>query len=330
MKQLSILILLFLTVVSCEQVKDKSSQPDNQSYFLPPPTTYNYKKIDSVTLFYRESGDKNKPTIVLLHGYPSSSHSYRNLIPMLSSQYHVIAPDNLGSGYSDHINPDSTVYTFDLIALYTQKLIDQLQIDNYVMYMQDFGAPVGYRMMMKDPNRIDALIVQNANAYMDGLTPQRQEFFKTAQQDTSKEKYDFLYSITGEDAIINKQYLFDLDSTNIKYQSPDAWKHDLSFLSTEKDRQIQVQLFQDYNTNLMNYPTWQKMLRDNQPQTLIVWGKKDVKFNSNGAKAYLRDLPNAELHLIDAGHFATEEKTREIAAHILQFLETKNIGKPLK
>ncbi|QWX85200.1 alpha/beta hydrolase [Cellulophaga sp. HaHaR_3_176] len=313
---------VFLLIISCNNQSTEKTKniSDEASFFLPPPTTYNTIKINDVNLFYREAGDPKKPTIVLLHGYPSSSHSYRNLIPMLASHYHIIAPDNLGSGYSDHPNPETTTYTFDLLADYTNQLLKALKIDNYIMYMQDFGAPVGYRMMLKDPKRIDALIVQNANAYLDGLTPARQAFFKKAQEDTSQEELDFLYNITAEDVIINKQYLFDLDTTNYKIQSPDAWTHDLSFLQSKNDRLIQVQLFQDYYTNLLAYPTWQKMLKETQPKTLITWGAKDEKFNANGAKAYLRDLPNAELHLLDAGHFAVEEKTRDIAELILKFL----------
>ena len=321
MKHLIIISILSLALFGCNSIKE-----DNKNnFFLPPATTYNYAEIDSVKLFYRAAGDKKNPVIVLLHGYPSSSHSYRNLIPMLSTHYYVIAPDNLGSGYSSHLDPKTTKYTFDLLANYTQKLLETLHIENYVMYMQDFGAPVGYRMMMENPNRIDALIVQNANAYLDGLTEKRQIFFRTAQTDTSKTKYAFLYSLTGKDAVINKQYLFDLNETNVNIQSPDAWIHDLAFLNSKKDRDIQVQLFQDYNTNLLSYPKWQNMLRQNQPKTLITWGKKDLKFNANGAKAYLKDLPNAELHLLDAGHFAAEEKTREIAELILKFLDKHDI-----
>ncbi|NRD19174.1 alpha/beta hydrolase [Winogradskyella eckloniae] len=321
MKYLIILLAACFSFYGCET----ATKTTEKQFFLPPVTTYNYVDIDGVKLFYRAAGDKNNPTIVLLHGYPSSSHSYRHLIPMLATHYYVIAPDNLGSGYSTHLDPTVTTYTFDLLADYTQKLIDTLQIDTYVMYMQDFGAPVGYRMMMKDPTRITALIVQNANAYLDGLTPKRQEFFRTAQSDTSQTKHDFLYNLTGKEAIINQQYLFDLDSTNINIQSPDAWTHDLAFLRSEKDREIQVQLFQDYNTNLIRYPKWQNMLRTYQPKTLIAWGKKDIKFNANGAKAYLRDLPNAEIHLLDAGHFAAEEKTRDIGQLILEFLAKYNI-----
>ncbi|MFB9054144.1 alpha/beta fold hydrolase [Formosa undariae] len=321
MKQFGIILLVSLALFGC----NSKSEQHKTAFFLPPATTYNYAEIDSVKLFYREAGDKNNPTIVLLHGYPSSSHSYRNLIPMLATHYHVIAPDHLGSGYSTHLDPKTTNYTFDLLAAYTEQLIDTLQIGHYVMYMQDFGAPVGYRMMMNNPKRTQALIVQNANAYLEGLTPKRQDFFRTAQTDTSQAKHDFLYHLTGEDAIINKQYLFDLDSTNINTQSPDAWTHDLAFLTSKKDREIQVQLFQDYNTNLIRYPKWQHMLRENQPKTLIAWGKKDLKFNHKGAEAYLKDLPNAELHLLDAGHFAAEEKTRDIAKLILEFLAKNNI-----
>lgn len=312
---------LFLIMTGCNNPKSNISV--EESFLLPPPTTYNYMKVKDVNLFYREAGDPSKPTIVLLHGYPSSSHSYRNLIPMLANHYHIIAPDNLGSGYSDHPDSETTNYTFDLLAEYTNELLKSLKIDSYIMYMQDFGAPVGYRMMMKDPKRIDALIVQNANTYLDGLTPKRQSFFKNAQQDKSQKQFDFLYSITSKETIINKQYLFDIDSTNYKIQSPDAWTHDLAFLQKPSDRNIQVQLFQDYYTNLLAYPIWQRMLKETQPKTLIVWGAKDLKFNANGAKAYLRDLPNAELHLLDAGHFAVEEKTREIAKLILEFLKKK-------
>ncbi len=308
-----------------QNVANSESQTAENKFFLPPPTTYNYINIEGEKMFYREAGDKNKPTIVLLHGYPSSSHSYRNLIPMLATHYHVIAPDNLGSGYSARPNSETTKYTFDLLADYSEKLINALNIKDYVMYMQDFGAPVGYRMMMKNPKRIKALIIQNANAYLDGLTPKRQAFFKNAQQDTSQKQLDFLYNITSKDVTINKQYLFDLDSTNYNIQSPDAWTHDLSFLQTPSDRNIQVQLFQDYYTNLLAYPTWQKMLKETQPKTLITWGGKDLKFNANGAKAYLRDLPNAKLHLLDAGHFAAEEKTRDIALLILEFLIKSDI-----
>lgn len=297
-----------------------------QSFFLPPPITYNYAIVDGKKIFYRESGVKNKTTIVLLHGYPSSSHTYRYLIPMLSTHYHVIAPDNLGSGYSDHTNVDSLDYSFDLLARMNNELLKMLNVEQYVMYMQDFGAPVGYRMMSSDPSRIKALIVQNANAYMEGLTPQRQQFFKSAHDDRSVTKIESLYELTSKESIVNKQYLFDIALDSIHIQSPDAWTHDLYFLNSYNDRMIQVKLFQDYLNNLTSYPDWQAMLKNLQPKTLIVWGEKDQKFNKNGAIAYLTDLPNAELHLIAAGHFAVEEKPTQIASLILNFLRKNKIN----
>ncbi len=310
MKNIFLITLTSLIISSC-----------SQTYHLPPHTTYNFIEVDSHRIFYREAGNTTNPTIVLLHGYPSSSHSYRNLIPMLATHYHVIAPDNLGSGYSSRPSVDSVEYSFELLAEINNKFLDAIGVENYTMYMQDFGAPVGYRMMIKNPSRIDALIVQNANTYLDGLTTERQEFFRSAQLDTSAQKEAQLYALTSKDAIINKQYLFDIAKDSLNIQSPDAWVHDLNFLQTHNDRLIQVRLFQDYNNNLLSYDTWQKMLRDEQPPTLIVWGAKDLKFNKNGAIAYLRDLPDAELHLIDAGHFAVEEKATEIARHILRFLD---------
>ncbi len=292
--------------------------------YLPPNTTYNYAVINGHKIFYREAGSKTQPTIVLLHGYPSSSHTYRNLIPILANRYHVIAPDNLGSGYSDHVSVDSITYTFDLLAEYNMQLLQALGVSSYIMYMQDFGAPVGYRLMMKNPGAVKAIIVQNANAYLDGLTPQRQEFFKNAYTDKSKENTDRLFNNSGANAVINNQYLFDIDSGKRNIMSPDAWTHDLHFLQDTNSRKIQVQLFQDYYNNLLLYPTWQKMLHQQQPKTLIVWGAKDLKFIAAGARAYLKDLPKAELHLLDAGHFALEEKTTEIGDLILQFLDKNN------
>jgi pimeloyl-ACP methyl ester carboxylesterase len=304
---------LFFTSIICNA--------QTGEYDFLPQTTYHYQLVKGIKMFYREAGDKSKQTIVLLHGYPSSSHTYRNLIPMLATKYHVIAPDNIGSGYSGKLNPDNTKYTFDILANYTNALLDNLEISEYIMYMQDFGAPVGFRMYAKNPKRISGLIIQNGNAYLDGLTPDRQQFFKSAHLDTSKSKIDFLYSLTSKEAIIKKQYLFDIDSTMYHIQSPDAWTHDLYFLQSDSEKKIQVQLFQDYYNNLLSYPDWQRLLRDNQPKTLIVWGKKDKKFTADGARAYLKDLPDAELHLLDAGHFAAEEKTREIAILILNFLK---------
>jgi pimeloyl-ACP methyl ester carboxylesterase len=310
-----LLVLTLGTLVGC--VFDEAAVAQEATW--PAKTYYRYHEVKGHRIFYREAGDPGNPTVILLHGYPSSSHTYRELIPLLSGRFHVIAPDNLGSGYSDHPDPATTAYTFDLLADHVEGLIDALGIRSYVIYMQDFGAPVGYRVMIRQPKRLRGLIVQNANAYMDGLTEQRRSFFKGAHEDRSEARVKQLYEFVGRESIVDRQYLRDVKGKE-EIMSPDSWTIDTGFLQTQKDRTIQVRLFQDYYNNLLAYPRWQKFLREEQPPTLIVWGKNDPAFIAAGAQAYLRDLPRAELHLIDAGHFAAEEKPVEIAKHVTDFM----------
>lgn len=291
-----------------------------QEAVWPAKTHYRYQVVNGQRLFYREAGNPSKPTIILLHGYPASSHSYRELIPLLSGRYHIVAPDYLGFGYSDRPDPDQQPYTFDLLADYVTGLIHALGIDRYVLYMQDFGAPVGYRVIMQEPEKLRGLIVQNANAYSEGLSAARQAFFLNANKDRSPQGEAKVYDNVSQDAIINRQYLRDVKGKEDTI-SPDSWTLDLSFLRTEKDRKIQVQLFQDYENNLLAYPKWQAFLRERQPPTLIVRGKNDQAFIPPGAEAYLRDLPKAEVHLLDAGHFAVEEQPVEIAKAIIRFMD---------
>ncbi len=291
-----------------------------QDAVWPSKTTYKSQEVNGHKIFYREAGDPAKTTIILLHGYPSSSHTYRELIPLLSGRYHVIAPDNLGSGYSDKPSPETTDYNFDLLATHITGLIETLEINDYVIYMQDFGAPVGYRVMMHAPSKVKAIIAQNANAYLEGIPQAKQDFFNNAQLDKSPENIGKLFTFTSFDAVKHKQYLRDVKGKE-QTMSPDSWTHDSHFLHTDLERNIQVALFQDYKTNLDAYPVWQAFLKKHQFPTLLVWGKHDPVFMASGAKAYLKDLPNAELHLLDAGHFAAEEKPVEIAKHITLFLD---------
>ena len=313
---LRVIEMILAMVALCAPV----SASHAQGLEWPAKTHYRYEEIDGKRIFFREAGDLSKPTIVLLHGFPSSSHTYRELIPLLSGRFHIVAPDYLGSGYSDHPDPDKAPYTFDRLAEYVSRLLSKLRIKRYVLYMQDFGAPVGYRVIQQSPESLQALIVQNANAYLAGLTDARQDFFRTANQDRSPEKVASLFAFVGREAIISRQYLRDVKGKEDS-MSPDSWTHDLTFLQTEQDRKIQVQLFQDYYNNILTYPKWQELLRQKQPPTLIVWGKNDPAFIAAGAYAYLQDLPNAELHMLDAGHFAVEERAVEIARHIRGFLD---------
>lgn len=288
----------------------------------PSKTYYRELQVGDAKIFYREAGDPSWPTVLLLHGYPSSSHTYRELIPLLSGRYHVIAPDYIGCGFSTRLDPKETRYTFDLLAEYTLRFIDAIELDDYVLYMQDFGAPVGFRVAMAKPEALRALVVQNANAYLDGLTEKRQQFFRAAHEDRSPQKLAELDAFAREKAIKNFQYLRDVPGEKQARMSPDAWTHDLALLPEAEDRAIQVQLFQDYQTNIDAYPSWQKFLREHQPPTLVMWGEHDPAFIAAGARAYARDLPNAKILMLDAGHFAIEERSVEAAKHMIEFIES--------
>ncbi|HYH97054.1 alpha/beta hydrolase [Hyalangium sp.] len=292
----------------------------------PEKTYYRTVEVRGRRIFYREAGSRDRPVLLLLHGYPSSSHTYRELIPLLSGRYRVVAPDYLGSGFSDHPSPEEVTYTFDLLAEYVTGFVEALGLTQYVIYMQDFGAPVGFRVALAHPERLRGLVVQNANAYLDGLTEDRRQFFRRAHEDRSEAGLAALAQTVSATAIRERQYLRDVPGEKRERMSPDTWTHDLALLATAEDRAIQVQLFQDYQANIDAYPSWQAFLRARQPPTLIVWGRNDPAFVSAGARAYLRDLPQAELHLLDAGHFAVEEQAVAIAQHVVRFMEGLNAG----
>ena len=306
--------LLFSTIVGCASTPTSAAKPQAK---WPAKTYYRTAQVGEYRIFYREAGAADAPVIVLLHGYPSSSHTYRELIPLLSGRYRVIAPDNLGSGFSDR---PAVPYTFDLLAKQVSGLLAELGIERCVLYLQDFGAPVGFRVAIDSPERIRGLVIQNANAYLDGLTPPRREFFRRAHEDRSPEQVAALTEIVSDTAIRDRQYLRDVPGARSARMSPDAWTHDIALLPTAQDRAIQVQLFQDYQTNIDAYPRWQAWLRKHQPPTLVVWGERDPAFVAAGALAYRRDVPDAEIHLLDAGHFAAEELPVPIARHITRFM----------
>ncbi|WP_437509420.1 alpha/beta fold hydrolase [Sorangium sp. So ce1099] len=287
----------------------------------PEKTYYRTVEVRGRRIFYREAGRRDRPVLLLLHGFPSSSHSYRELIPLLSGRYRVVAPDYLGSGFSEHPGPDEVTYTFDLLADHVTGFTEALGLARYVLYMQDFGAPVGFRVAMAHPERLRGLVVQNGNAYLDGLPEELRAFIRRAHEDRSQAGAAAVAQIISGAAIRDQQYLRHVPRERRERMSPDSWTHDLALLATPEDRAIQVQLLQDYQTNIDAYPAWQAFLRARQPPTLVVWGRSDADFLSAGASAYLRDLPRAELHLLDAGHFAVEEQAVAIAQHVTRFLE---------
>lgn len=283
-------------------------------------TSYHRVTVYGVGIFYREAGSKDAPTIVLLHGYPSSSRQFDTLIPLLATRYHVIAPDFPGFGQSDAPSPDDYSYTFDHLAETTARLLDVLKVDRYSLYINDYGAPVGLCIMLAQPGRLQALITQNGNVYRDGLGA---KWAKIAEywvdRQVRPEVLDAFLSFEG-----TKQRHIAGTSHPERYD-PDSWTDEYTHLSRPGQREIQAALLYDYRTNIAQYPKWQAWLRAHKPPTLVVWGANDPSFTAPGAEAFRRDLPDAEIHLLDAGHFALDEKTDEIAALILDFL-ARNVG----
>lgn len=281
-------------------------------------TRYKTKKIDNLDIFYRESGSSDNRTILLLHGFPTSSHMYRNLIPKLAQNYHVIAPDYPGFGHSDMPPHDQFAYTFDNYAKLVDQLLDQLGVKRFVLYVFDYGAPVGFRLFSKYPDRVAAIISQNGNAYDDGIAgfwdPIKAYWESGANQDREAIRW-----LTTTKAT-KWQYENGVPADRLQYLSPDGWQHDQSLLDRSGNAEIQLDLFYDYCTNIPLYPLWQKAFRQHKPPMLSAWGKNDEIFVAPGAEAFKRDLPDAEIHLLNTGHFALETHGDEIAALIKNFL----------
>ena len=278
-------------------------------------TTYHRTQVNGVGVFYREAGPKDAPTIVLLHGFPSSSRMYETLMPLLATRYHLIAPDYPGFGQSDTLPPSQYNYTFDHLAETTNALLEQLKISRYSLYLQDYGAPVGYRIMLAHPGRVQALVIQNGNAYEEGLGAKWKGIAQYWADPKAHPEVPAVFS-----SLAAARLRHDGGSPNPERYNPEAWIEEYSFLSRPGEPEIQESLLYDYRTNVAFYPAWQSWLRQNKPATLVVWGRYDSSFISPGAEAYKRDLPDAEIHLLDAGHFALDEKVDEIAALMLDFL----------
>ena len=284
-------------------------------------TAVHYKttEIDGLEIFYREAGAKDAPTLLLLHGFPTSSQQYRNLIPALADKYHVIAPDYPGFGRSAMPSRDDFDYSFASYASLMKNFTQSLKLDSYSLYVMDYGAPVGYRLALKAPEKVNALIIQNGNAYDEGLL-EFWDVFKTYWSDNTTENREKLRGFLKVGAT-EWQYTHGIPAENAGLVSPDAWMLDQAYLDRPGNQEIQLDLFYDYRTNVDLYPDFQEYFRTYQPPTLIVWGKNDVIFPAEGAAPYLRDLPKAEVNMLDAGHFALETNGPEIAVKIRTFLD---------
>jgi pimeloyl-ACP methyl ester carboxylesterase len=279
-------------------------------------TLYKTAKVDDLDIFYREAGHRDAPTILLLHGFPTSSHMFRNLIMRLSDKFHLVAPDYPGYGNSSAPSVEAFDYSFDHMAEIIEKFAQDMNLRKFSMYLQDYGAPIGFRIAAKHPDWIDALIIQNGNAYEEGL----KDFWiplKAYWQDRSKENEEALRKFLTIDAT---KWQYTHGVRNIQAISPDNWLIDQPLLDRPGNDEIQLQMFYSYGTNPRLYPQWQEYFRTHQPPTLIVWGKNDKIFPADGAHPYKRDLRNIDFHLIDTGHFALEEDYELIAELISNLL----------
>ncbi|BAV50861.1 alpha/beta hydrolase fold protein [Mesorhizobium loti] len=286
---------------------------------VPPTVHYRTAKVEGVDIFYREAGPTDGPVVLLLHGFPTSSHMFRNLIPLLADRYHVIAPDYPGFGQSGAPDHKEFAYTFGHYADLVDGLLGQLGGKSYAMYVMDYGAPVGYRLALKHPERVTALIVQNGNAYEEGL----KEFWdpiKAYWADGSAKHREALSFLVAPETT---KFQYTDGVADLSRIDPDNWAHDQALLDRPGNKDIQLDLFHDYGSNVPLYPKFQEFFRTKKPPTLIVWGKNDKIFPADGAGPYLRDLPEAEIHMLDTGHFALEDKLDEMGPLIRNFLDRK-------
>lgn len=272
--------------------------------------------IGGLKLFYREAGDPTAPTIVLLHGFPTSSHMYRHLIPALADTFHVIAPDYPGFGYSDAPSPGAFRYTFEILSQTVEELLDVLGVQRFGMFVQDYGGPVGFRIAGRRPDAVEWIVVQNSNAYEEGFTGfwnhLREQYWHDRSEETEAPLRDFL---TPDAA----KWIYTDGARDPEAISPDNWTVDIAALSRPEADRIQLDLFYDYRTNVELYPAWQEYLRTGRHPVLVVWGRNDPIFTVAGAEAFARDVPDAEIHLLDTGHFALEENLDEIVGRMRRF-----------
>ncbi len=278
--------------------------------------TYHRVDVDDISVFYRRAGDPTKPTLLLLHGFPSSSHMFRDLIPMLADRFHLIAPDIPGFGQSDSPSRAKFSYTFDNLAKVIARFIEILGIERFALYAFDIGAPIGFRIAMGHPERVTAIISQNGNAYEDALR-EVWEPIRRYWVDPTKTNREALREIMKPAGI---RWQYEHGVSRLPLISPDGYSLDAFYMARPDAEEIQLDIALDYASNVAMYPAFQAYFREHQPRLLAIWGDKDPFFLAVGAEAFRRDLPNAEVRLIDAGHFAVETHTSEIANSIVAFL----------
>lgn len=307
MKKRSTVLGLLLLTITCVNAQNKNQMEK-----------INYKtlEIKGIKIAYREAGITNKPTIVLLHGYPSSSHQYRKVLDQLANEYHLIAPDYPGYGNSDFPSPDNYEYTFDNIASTMNAFLEKKEITSYAIMMQDYGAPIGFRIATKHPERVTAIINQNGNAYEEGLGKGWESIRALWANRNENTEKALLPAFTLE----GLKWQYTHGTKNPEKVNPDAWHLDYLRMSRPNAHKVNIDLWFDYQNNLKLYPLWQQYLREKQPPMLIVWGKNDEYFPESGAAAFKKDLNIIDYNIYDTGHFALEEYGEEIIEKIRAFM----------
>jgi len=283
------------------------------------PTFYCTIKLDGLSIFYREAGPKDAPTIRLLHGLPSSSRMFEPLFARLSDRYHLVAPDYPGFGHSDWPDSKAFPYTFDHIAEIMSNFTEALGLSHYTLYMQDYGGPVGFRMALAHPERVQALIVQDAVAHNEGLGTNwktRRAFWVDRAANESALRTNLLSLATTRTRHVG-------NDPHIERYDPDLWTDEFYFLNQPGQADIQTNLFYDYRTNVENYSKWQAWMHEKQPRLLVIWGRYELSFDPSEPEAYRRDVPNAQVQIVDGGHFALDTAADEIAALVGEFMKTQ-------
>jgi len=308
------ILIVSVLLVSVQAVSARVAQRKEQP--VKHATSYRTIQVDGLSIFYREAGPKNAPAILLLHGLPSSSRMFEPLLSRLSDRYHLVAPDYPGFGHSDWPDPKKFAYTFDHLAEIMGHFTDAIGLARYTLYLQDYGGPVGFRMVLAHPERVAALIVQDAVAHNEGLGANwktRRAFWADRAANESALRTNLLSLQTTRTRHVG-------DDPNVAAYDPDLWTDEFAFLNQPGQVEIQSDLFYDYRTNVDAYPKWQAWLREQQPRLLIIWGKHDLSFDLGEPERYRKDVPKAEVHVLEAGHFALDTAADEIAALVQGFV----------
>ena len=311
--QLWRVLLLFFVVPASFQLL---AQTQRKEVTMEHPTAYRSIQVDGLSIHYREAGTANAPTILLLHGLPSSSRMFEPLFARLPDRYHLVAPDYPGFGHSDWPDPKKFAYTFDHLAEVMNHFTEALGLKRYTLYMQDYGGPVGFRMVLAHPERAEALIVQDAVSHNEGLGENwktRRAFWADRPAYESALRANLLSLATTRTRHLG-------DDPNVERYDPDLWTDEFAFLNQPGQADIQSDLFYDYRTNVDSYPKWQAWMREKQPRLLVIWGKHDLSFDLGEPERYRKDVPNAQVHVLDASHFALDTAADEIAALVADFV----------